>query len=233
MFIKFLDWLGRFQIIQALGHYAWAYIPALWVVLTGSAGIVGGAPLMYVMVAVTVVAAFALWAFQLFSVQKDYNSPLNKLKILNTVFAHDLAPAEEHNRQIRRGVAKTKLIVPARPRRITKCQLGVEVLNTASFPISVIAWSAETELYGKNPPRTKYPKLPALLQPGGTVWIHDEPIELNAPCELLNGSINITIRYGKPGDEKYTLVHNGTVEVFMEPVGFLKGVYFHPASAAA
>lgn len=94
--------------------------------------------------------------------------------------------------------------------------------------------SAETEIEGLKPPRGKYPKEPTIIQPGTTLWVHDDPIDANNMlCDNLDGKMDIVMKYGLPGKEKYEIRHHGTVEIFVEPYGQFKGLYFHPASETA
>jgi hypothetical protein len=105
-------------------------------------------------------------------------------------------------------------------------------LNRASFPISITLVAAKTVIEGLEPPRAKFPKPSFIIHPGTSVWIHDDPIVMNnMDCDDLDGSIDMTIKYGLPGDEKFEMTYKGTVEIFMETYGFLKGIYFHPESS--
>jgi len=98
--------------------------------------------------------------------------------------------------------------------------------------MSIFVESAETEIEGDRPPRGKFPKPPIIVQPGTTVWIHDDPIEMdNAVCDNMDGAMDIKVKYGLPGKERFEIRHKGAVEIFMEPYGLLKQVYFHPASS--
>jgi hypothetical protein len=171
----------------------------------------------------------------------ERKNPAYKLQVIKTLFNFDLAPVGGPNRKHRRAAA-AQGGAPAVPayRNFTKGQLGFEVWNRASFPLSVIVTAAETEIEGEKPPRGKFPKSPVIIQPGTTAWIHDDRIDLqNMQCDNLDGSLDITIHYGRPGREKFVLnqkgtveiFQKGTVEIFMETYGHFKGLYFHPASS--
>jgi hypothetical protein len=45
--------------------------------------------------------------------------------------------------------------------------------------------------------------------------------------------MDIQIKYGRAGKERFELTQKGTVEIFMEPFGQYKGLYFHPSSSEA
>lgn len=161
----------------------------------------------------------------------ERKNPAHKLQVLKTLFNFDLVPANSPNRK-QRLAAKSQGSLPAVPayRHLAKGQLGFEVWNRASFPISVIVIAADTEIEGFKPPRTNFPKEPFIVQPGTTFWIHDDAMEMdNIDCDNLDGNIDVTVKYGLPGDERFEIRHKGTVEIFMESYGFLKGLYFHPA----
>jgi hypothetical protein len=225
-FIKpVLEFVGHIETVGTIKSVLW---PILFAGGTAVSGYLGAAPVMWIIMASTLTFMGASAGILTASMYLERKNPLNKIKVLGTIFPHDLAPMSQHNRQVRRGAAKERVVVQLPTRRIIKGQLGVEIANTAIFPISVIPYSSDTKLYGKQPPRAKYPKPSTLLQPGGIIWIHDEAIELNVQCGLLTGSIDIVIKYGMPGNERFTLTHRGTVEVFMEETGMLKVVYFHP-----
>jgi hypothetical protein len=71
-----------------------------------------------------------------------------------------------------------------------------------------------------------------IIHPGTTLWVHDDAIDLeNMLCDNLEGNMDITVKYGLPGKEHFEISQKGSVEIFMEPYGLLKGIYFHPASS--
>ncbi len=68
-------------------------------------------------------------------------------------------------------------------RQIYRMQLGCQFINTATFSISIILTSAETEVQHMTPPRTQYPKPAIRAMPGITIKIVDERIIMNnQPC---------------------------------------------------
>jgi hypothetical protein len=229
-----LEWLGHAHTLHAILHAEFIrtlFLPAGVAVATGAAGWFGQIPLMWIVMAVAL--AFMGTAQGLLSASSylERKNPAHKLQVLKTIFNFDLVPIGGPNRKLRRA-ATAQGGAPAVPayRHFKKGQLGFEIWNRASFPISVFITSADTEIEGEKPPRAKFPKEPVTIQPGTTAWIHDDPIDLeNMDCENLDGSIDITVKYGLPGKERFEINYKGTVEIFMERYGHFKGLYFHPA----
>jgi len=207
-------------------------LPTVIALATGAAGIAGHIPLMWVIMATAVAAAASAVGILNASTYLERKNPAYKLQVLKHLFNFDLVPVGPPNRKHRRA-ANAQGGAPAVPahRHFVRGQLGFEVWNRGSFPISVILISAETEIEGEKPPRGKLPKEPTIVQPGTTIWIHDDPIDLkNMDCDNLDGIIDMTVKYGLPGKESFEIRQKGTVEIFMEPYGFFKGMYFHPVA---
>ncbi len=235
-FIRVLEWLGHFETIQAIIQAEFIrtlLVPTVTALATGGAGILGGLPLMWIFMATAVAGASAAIGILNASTYLERKNPAYKLQVVETVFSFDLFPISAPNRKQRKA-ATAQGGSPAIPafRHLVRGQLGFRVGNRASFPISIIAFAAETEIEGLKPPRAKFPKKPMIIQPGAILWIHDDPIAFdNMICGNLDGIMDMTIKYGLPGKEHFEIVHKGTVEIFMEPYGLMKQVYFHPASS--
>lgn len=217
---SFLDWIGRWQILQGIFSAKWATGAAM---LTAASGYLGDLPLMWILMA----SALVFMAISVALVQTDYNreikTPLNKLRYTNTLVNYELVPL---NRRTARAKDKLSEQNKGLLRHIDKVQIGVSLRNIANFPISVILENAETKMEGKEPPREKYPKKPTILLPGNTLWISDAAIPMeNIPCEKLEGEMKIKIRYGLQGKENFSLDFNGKVEALMQPVGFVTNIY--------
>jgi hypothetical protein len=207
-------------------------VPTVTALATGGAGWVGGLPLMWIIMATAVAGAAAATGILNASTYLERKNPAHKLTVIKTLFNFSLVPISPPNRKQRRS-ATAQGGAPAVPafRHFTKMQLGFEIWNRASFPMSAIVASAETKIEGLKPPRAKYPKDPVIIQPGTTVWVHDDAIEVDELlCDNLDGEMDIVVKYGLPGKENYEIRHHGTVEIFVEPFGQYKGIYFHPAS---
>jgi len=234
---KLFEWIGHAETIHTIAQ-AEFFRTLLWptaiAVVTGAAGILGHIPLMWVMMATALAFMGASQGVLSASTYLERKNPAHKLQVLRTLFNYDLVPITGPNRKQRRAATKEGG-APAVPafRHLVKGQLGIELWNRSSFPISVVVTEGETEIEGLKPPRVKYPKQPVIIQPGTTFWVHDEPIEFenNTVCDNFDGSIDLKINYGLPGKEHFEMQHKGTVEIFMEPYGLLKQVYFHPESS--
>jgi hypothetical protein len=186
---------------------------------------------MWIMVGTVLIFAGVVQSFLRVDEYRERKDPSHKLAVTRTLFNFDLVTISGPNRRHRRSAA-AQGGAPAVPafRNFTKGQLGIEIWNRASFPMSLIVETAETEIEELKPPRAKYPKPPVIIQPGQTMWVHDDAIEMDSMlCENLGGEMDITLKYGLPRKEHFEIHHKGTVEIFMEPYGLLKGVYFHPA----
>jgi hypothetical protein len=236
--IRLLEWAGHYQTIQAILQAEFIrtlLLPTLTAVATGVAGWLNQVPLMWIIMAVALAFMGAMQGVLSASSYLERKNPAYKLQVIKHLFNFSLVPVGGPNRKQRRA-AKAQDSAPAVPayRHLEKGQLGFEVWNRASFPMSVVVVSADTEIEGERPPMAKFPKKPIIIQPGTTMWIHDDPISLgDMLCENLDGKIDIRIKYGRPGRERFELDQRGTVEIFMESYGLYKGMYFHPETSEA
>jgi hypothetical protein len=81
-------------------------------------GVIGHAGVMWIIMATTVTFMAVSTAMLNVSVYLERKNPENKVLFRGVVFAHDLGPVQDQNRQVRKGMAKTGLVVPAPPRRL-------------------------------------------------------------------------------------------------------------------
>jgi hypothetical protein len=219
---SFIDWIGRAQVVQSILTFIKPFVwPWLVAMVTGAAGYWGHQPLMWIVMAAaltfmgTVVGVFFADAF------RDRKSPLNKILYTGTAVNYDLKAMP---RQSRRAAATGIL----QARILDKMQVGVFMHNSAPFPISAILEDAETEMEGLQPPRSLFPRAATVIVPGNTVLIMDDPIDMDGHiCEKMEGRMNMKIKYGYPGKEKFTMQFKGRVEALMRPEGFLQGTYTH------
>ena len=110
-------------------------------------------------------------------------------------------------------------------RTLDKAQIGVELTNNSYFPISVILEKAETEIEGETPPRSAFPKPPGIIDPGASVRFMDDRIEMDQiPCQHLGGKIDMLIKYGRRGSEKYEMHVKGPVKIQIESNGFVGAI---------
>jgi hypothetical protein len=72
------------------------------------------------------------------------------------------------------------------------------------------------------PPRSVFPKPPATVEPGASVRVLDDRIPMEEfPCQHLGGKMDLLIKYGRKGNEKFELRVNGPVKIQMENSGFV------------
>ncbi len=206
--------------------------PSISAMLTGTAGILGGVPVMYVMVAAALAFAAVAQGALRASEYRERKSPLNKLRYNGTIFNFDLVSVTTNRKARRTHVAvntRTKLPSTVEPlvRELENGQLGVELVNFANFPISLIVHSADTEIEEFTPPRTQYPRPAITVLPGIPIRVCDTSIPLKGTkCDKLEGKINLKIKYGLPGKEVYDLdIETKRVDVLMHANGFCSATY--------
>ena len=236
LFWRVLEYLGHAETIHTLvtADFVMRLVwPTVLAVIGAASGWIGGIPVMWIMVGTVLIFGGVVQTFLRVDEYRERKDPSHKLAVIKTLFNYTLAPVPGPNRRHRRSAA-AQGGAPAVPafRNLIKGQLGIEVWNRSSFPMSLIVQAAETKVEELEPPRVKYPKKPVMIQPGQTMWVHDEPIDMgDMLCDNLEGEMDITVKYGLPGRENFEIHWKGTVEIFMEQYGQLKVVYFHPASS--
>lgn len=238
------EWIERAESLHSLfqSELVRAFIwPTVWAVLTGAAGWFGDVPLMWVLMAAALAFGGVATALLRVSLYAERITPLNKLRATGAHLALDLVPAEvparlfAPNRSARRAsqaikpIAATPLgphdLNPDVPRSIDKCQVGITFVNNATFPVSCILVDARTELGGFKPPRSDFPKPPSIVSPGQPFFITDEVIEMDEhPCGRLAGKVELVIKYGEPGKERYEMTVKGNLDVVIEQFGFIRQV---------
>ena len=161
------------------------------------------------------------------------------------IFNCDLTPARPAmlgSRQQRRATSKQAQIPDLSPtqidaqvsRTLDYGQLGVEITNNATFPISCFLEFADTEIEGFRPPRSKYPKASAMIAPGEKLRFSDDRMDMEKwPCQKLSGTGHFVLRYGLQGKEQFRLELDGAVVVVMEHFGFTSQIHFSPKSSTS
>ena len=221
--LRLLEWTGHAEAIHAIAQAEFVrtlLLPLVTAMATGTAGILGHIPLMWVFMATAVAFAGAAVGILSASTYLERKNPAHKLTVIKNLFNFELVPITGPSRKHRRA-ATAQGGAPAVPafRHFVKGQLGFEVWNRSSFPMSIIVIAAETEIEGLKPPRAKYPKPPVIIQPSTTMWVHDDAIDLdNMLCDNLDGAMDITVKYGLPGKEHFEIHQKGTVEILRRAV---------------
>jgi hypothetical protein len=217
---ELIDWAGRFQLVKGVLVAIW---PAIFAGATAFVGFKEDQPYMWIIMASFLVFMAATVAFVYVSYWKESRTPVNKLRYMQTVVNYELVP---FNRKAERAKASAANKDKVLRRQISKTQIGVMLRNEARFPISVLLYSAETEMEGEKPPRSNFPKSSVILLPGNTVNLLDMPIDMKGiPCEKLEGNMNLVVKYGFPGKENNKLEFRAKVEAMMQPSGFITGIH--------
>lgn len=231
---RFIEWFGVGHGLHAIIQselIRTVVIPTVMTLATGTAGVLGGIPIMWIIMASCVVFASVSAGFLTTAAYRDRKTAENKLRFNGTIFNFDLVPVSLPNRKQRRATSsavRREARDELQPivRELASVQLGAEFWNTAMFPISVILEDAESEFEGETPPRTKFPKEPSPVLPGVPIRICDTKIDLNdsVECGKLEGKLRLRIKYGKPGEERYTMeLKMRRVDIAMELNGFYRG----------
>lgn len=188
------------------GLGVWQEIPYMWVLV--------GASLVFMGIAVGITYV---------DYYKNSKSPLNKIRYVGTIVNYDLIELNRHANKAKDKLGKNNIVLT---RQINDVQIGVQLRNDATFPISVILFSAKTEMEKLKPRGYDYPKDPVILLPGNTLQTMDIPIAMGGiECKKLEGRMEIIIKYGFKGKENNTLEFKGRIDAMMLPVGFINGIY--------
>lgn len=235
---KAWDWIGHLDTVQTVIHTEFVrtvLFPSLLTGLTAVSGWLGGVPIMWIVMASTVVFGAVSLGVLCLSQYMERKSPLNKLKFIGTRIAADLSPATvpaqlfgnrrqrraQSSKPVERVLAQNEIAAGV-PRTLEKIQVGVAVRNDATFPISLFLEAADTEMDGEKPPRTSYPKPAVIILPGTAVNIQDERIDMDdRSCERMAGKMDMRIKYGLPGRERFELRFQANLDIVMTNFGFI------------
>jgi len=180
-------------------------------VVTAAAGYLGHVPLMWILMAAAIVFACVTQSWLRISEIMERMEPRNKLAYVQTAVHIDFKGGP-----LFQAVGGST----GKPRKIEKMQIGVELQNRSSSPMSIIVASAETEVEGQFPPRTNYPKPAVTILPGGIVRCLDVPIPMHdTSCRPLTAKLDLQIKYGLQGDEDEQLNFSAALEIFLLPNG--------------
>ncbi len=205
---NFIDWIGRFQVVQSILEFTGFAIPLSYGLVSGLLGYISHQNWMEIMFFSSGGAMFILAIMFLYILYTERKNPENKLKFIGPQIKMDLVKAKTNT-----------------ARRIERIQVGFQMRNDAFFPIYFYVASAETSLEDKSPPRGKFPRGPAVIGPSGLLTITDDAIELDGRlCGNISGEENIVIKYGNGGKERYELVVKGILTVAMLPSGAVTSI---------
>jgi hypothetical protein len=112
--------------------------------------------------------------------------------------------------------------------------LGIEIANISFYPISCFLEKAYTEIEGEVPPRSSFPKPAYVISSGARIRFCDDIIDMEQfPCGKLLGTINLDLRYGDAGREKYGIHVEGRVTITMDHSGLVSVVQLDPTHKVA
>lgn len=230
---RILEWIGRAETINGLVQTelvrTWL-TPAVLTMITGSAGYLGNIPAMWIIMASSLTFGGVSTGMLSASAYKERKSPQNKLRYQGTIFNFELVPIRKDRAQRRANASAERKVTPPadyKPviRELSLGQLGVELYNSASFPISVILEMADSGIERMTPPRTKYPKTSVTVFPGVPIRMLDEKISLDKlQCGRIEGKLYMIIKYGLPGKEIYKLdIRIRKIDIMIQSNGFYSG----------
>lgn len=235
---RLLEWLGRIETIHALVTSEFIrtlLLPTVVTVIGAGVGVLQGVPLMWIIVGSSLIFMAITQSLLRTDEYKERRNPQNKLKVV-VIFQMDLVPAavpfmgNRKQRLAQKATGQEPRVLqtdinPYVNRIMSIGQLGVQLTNTATFPISCYLESAKTDIEGIMPPRSDFPKPPCVIPTGGKVRVVDDRIELDdMPCHTLSGNLDMLIKYGLPGKEHFELRVNGPVEVHMTTWGLVSSI---------
>jgi hypothetical protein len=212
--ISGIDTVGRFQVLQT----AWGWIgpfagPTVLAIAAAVSGYFQHTPVMWIIMATSMTFVCVLGAIMIAYLFQIISSPADKLRFVSAIVPCDV---NKNQADLSGRAARATNLV----RTIDKMQVGILVQNVGRFPISIILFEAETELDGITPPRVRYPKLPADCHPSSTHMLTDEIIDMKSrKCADMQGRLDMKVKYGNRGNEKYELHIKGTVFVKMSADG--------------
>lgn len=218
--------LAKYDEVQSVfGIVKSLLLPIIMSVGTAASGVLGHAPIMWIMMSTSLVFMSIMVAIYFIEINRQTRTPLNKLRYQGTLVNYDLMPEARQARRANQSLSDKNVIIP---RKIEKVQIGVSIYNSAHFPISVFINNAKTEMEGRRPPRSDYPKGAVLVSPGNTVFLLDDPIEMGgADCKKLEGRLDMKVKYGLSGKEENEMSFIGKVEAYMQHQGFITQIYTH------
>ena len=204
-------------------------------IATAAAGYVEHEPIIWIIMATALTAMATVIAGLAIVFQMGRKNPANKLQYfigLGMDLLPEHAPAAGNRAAVRKAksVDAVPVLGPTQlqmgvSRKISKAQIGLELVNASHIPISCYTLTATTALDGLEPGRSKYPKPPFLLIPGARIRMYDDLIDMEQhPAGRKLGHIDMTIRYGHKGRETNELRVAGNVNVIMEHYGFVSQI---------
>lgn len=108
--------------------------------------------------------------------------------------------------------------------------IGVQLNNCATFPIEFEITEIRTRL-GTTVPNKTHKLLNIIVSPNGYGWYYDNPIQLpTPPPATLEGFIEYTIKYGKSGALKYSIIGKKQIVASFSNEGLFVNAVWHNAA---
>jgi hypothetical protein len=211
-----MEW-GKEARSQAIGIAIGFLIPSISTFLTVVFGVSEKFGTPVILVFASIVLFFTTATVFLVQASRWFVDVEHKLRYVSTHVGVDL---ERDNR-----AAQAKVSKPQTNRKLSKIQIGVQLFNAANYPVSAFTESVRTSIEGHCPKETAV-KRPVIIGPGNQLVMADHAIDLtDTACGPLKGRIEMTIKYGQKGKEKYTLEFKADLQIFIQPDGRLSQVF--------
>lgn len=225
---QWLEWAAHAETIYTIFQIEFVrtlLLPVIVGFATVISGYIAGVPVMWILMATALAFAGTIHGLLRGSEYIERKNPRGKLRFISSAVGLDLVPLAEPSRAQRRAGGHQAL-----PQRyIDRIQVGVEVTNEATFPISVILEYAESEVEDITPPRTQYPKPAIAVPPRVTMRLMDERMSMNnMPCHNLVGRYEIRLKYGLPGKERFEFNQAASLEIHLHRFGIVTQIVSAP-----
>ena len=196
---------------------AWGFVPTsvatyvaagLWVAVMAVAGYVQQIPIFWIMMGLPLAGA-AIFTFTLrVSEWRERQRVENKLQYCRPRVMQKKKPGTDD---------------------LEGFSIGFELVNKATFPVEFELKSLNTRIGDVYPPNKPYAKRNIVMPPGSTGWFDDWIIKVDSTPsrEPLEGKIDFTITFGRPGALKHTLARQATVHIGFTPDGKFAGANWH------
>ena len=178
------------ELAKWLLTWSWPWVLAA---MTAFSGYMEGIPWVYVIPLAAFAFAATITGILRFDEWRARRSPQNKIRQISHIVQVDV----DHTKN---------------PKLVQHIQLGVDLLNEATFPLSYIFESGDSMVMGEQSPKGKFPHGPITIRPGQIFRSTDERITMpEMQLGRFEGHVNFKMRYGHPGREKFEILINNPV----------------------
>lgn len=239
LLLRALEYVGHAETVHAIitADFVRTLLwPSVATVSGAISGWLGGVPVMWILVGCSLIFMAVTQSLLRADEYRERRNPQNKIK-QDVIFQCDLNTAEvpfignRHQRRTQQAVGQPQRILgsselnPYVNRTLINGQIGIELTNMSTFPISCFLERAKTDIEGIEPPRSDFPKPPIIIQAGGKIRVVDDRIELDdMECHRLSANMDLLIKYGLPGKEQFELHVKGPLTINMERWGYVSSI---------